>query len=69
LREGESVLVSEHRLNTVKRSTEVQNENRLSCIARTRLTKTLCALLSIYSRFPKLNVAGSIPVSRSRFLI
>jgi len=27
--------------------------------------KTLCLLFPIYGRFPKLNVAGSIPVSRS----
>jgi hypothetical protein len=31
--------------------------------------KTLLFLFAIYSLFPKLNVAGSIPVSRSRFLI
>ena len=56
----------EHRLNTIKLGAEVQNENRVSCIARTRLTKTLCSLLSIDSRLPKLDVAGSSPVSRSR---
>jgi hypothetical protein len=59
----------EHHLNTVKLGAEVQNENRVISIARTRLTKTLCALLSIYSRLPKLDVAGSIPVSRSMFSI
>jgi len=53
-------------MNTVKVGAEVQNENRVISIARTRLTKTLCALLAIYSRLPKLDVAGSSPVSRSR---
>jgi hypothetical protein len=28
----------------------------------------LCSLFSIYVHLPKLNVAGSIPVSRSNFL-
>jgi hypothetical protein len=41
-------------LNTIKRRTEVQDENPVSSIARTRLTKTLCALLSIESHFGKL---------------
>jgi hypothetical protein len=35
-------------------------------IARTRYRETLCSLFSIDGRFPKLNVAGSIPVSRSK---
>jgi hypothetical protein len=59
----------EHRLNTVKLCADVQNENWLNPIARKRPTKTLCSLLSIDSRLPKLNVAGSIPVSRSIFSI
>jgi hypothetical protein len=48
-------------LNTVKRSPDAQNENRVSSIARKRWTKTLCRLLPIYSRLPKLNGASSNP--------
>jgi hypothetical protein len=33
------------------------------------MLETQCCLFAIHSRFPKLNVAGSIPVSRSRFLV
>jgi hypothetical protein len=57
----------EHHLNTVKRSPDVQNENWLNPIARKRSTKTLCSSLSIEGRLPKLDVAGSSPVSRSIF--
>jgi hypothetical protein len=57
----------EHHLNTVKRRPEVQNENWLNSIARKRQTKTLCSLFAIDSRLPKLDVAGSNPVSRSNF--
>ncbi len=57
----------EHHLNTGKLRPEVQNENCLNSIARKRSTKTLCSLLSFDSRFPKLDVAGSTPVSRSIF--
>jgi hypothetical protein len=32
-----------------------------------RCRETLCSLFSIENPIPKLNVAGSIPVSRSRF--
>ena len=46
----------EHCLNTVKRSPDAQNENWVNSIARKRSTKTLCSLLSIDSRFPKLDV-------------
>ena len=35
-------------------------------IARTESGKTLCYLFSIDIHLPKLNVAGSIPVSRSK---
>jgi hypothetical protein len=52
-------------LNTIKPFASVQNENSVSCIARTRPTKTLCRLLSIDRRLPKLDVVGSIPISRS----
>ncbi len=44
----------EHRLNTIKRSHDAQNENWVDSIARTRSTKTLCSILSIESRIPKL---------------
>jgi hypothetical protein len=37
----------------------------VNSIARTRYRETLCFLFSIYGQIPKLNVAGSIPVSRS----
>jgi hypothetical protein len=46
----------EHRLNTIKRSPDAQNENWLNSIARKKPTKTLCTLLSIDSRLPKLDV-------------
>jgi hypothetical protein len=59
----------EHHLNTVKRSPDAQNENWLFSIARKRPTKTPCSLLSIDRRFPKLDVAGSTPVSRSIFCL
>jgi hypothetical protein len=55
----------EHRLNTIKRRAEVQNENRVNSIARKRPTRTPCSLLSIESRLPKLDVVGSNPISRS----
>jgi hypothetical protein len=57
----------EHYLNTTKRAPGAQNENSVIPIAKTRLTKTPCCLLSIESRLPKLDVAGSTPVSRSIF--
>jgi hypothetical protein len=57
----------EPHLNTVNRSPDAQNENWLFSIARNRATKTLYSLLSIDCRFPKLDVAGSTPVSRSNF--
>ena len=56
---------SERHVNTVKHHETVHTEISVSCIARTRPTKTLCSLLSIDRHFPKLDVAGSIPVSRS----
>jgi hypothetical protein len=49
----------EHRLNTIKRGTEVRNENWVFSIARKRPTRTPCSLLPIESRLPKLDVAGS----------
>jgi hypothetical protein len=57
----------EHHLNTVKRSPDAQNENWLNSIARKRSTKTPCSLFAIDSPIPKLDVAGSNPVSRSNF--
>jgi hypothetical protein len=56
----------EHHLNTVKRSPDAQNENWLNSIARKRPTKTPCSLFAIDSPIPKLDVAGSTPVSRSK---
>ena len=44
-----------------------QSENAVFSIARTRCRETQCSLFPIYSRLPKLDVAGSTPVSRSRF--
>jgi GH15 family glucan-1,4-alpha-glucosidase len=41
--------------------------SELCCIARAGYSKTLWSLFAIYSRFPKLDVAGSNPVSRSIF--
>jgi hypothetical protein len=60
------LLPSEHRLNTIKRRAEVQDENAVSSIARTRLTKTLCALLSIESHLGKLPVVCQLKTYASR---
>jgi hypothetical protein len=46
---------------------EADSKFSVISIARTRCPETLCSLFSIEGRFPKLNVAGSIPVSRSIF--
>jgi hypothetical protein len=62
-------LLGEHHLNTVKLRADVQNENWLNSIARKRPTKTPCSLFAIDSPIPKLDVAGSNPVSRSIFSI
>lgn len=56
----------EHRLNTIKNREKGIVENSLYSIARMRPTKRRCSLFAIYSLFPKLNVVGSIPVSRSK---
>jgi hypothetical protein len=56
-------------LNTIKRSPDAQNENWLNSIAGKRPTKTPCSLCAIDSPIPKLDVAGSTPVSRSIFSI
>ena len=53
---GKSSRSGEHRLNTVKRRPEVQNENWLNSIARKRPTRTLCSLSSIESHFGKLEI-------------
>jgi len=52
-------------LNTVKKNARHEIENGLFSIARIEPAKTLSSLSSIDNQFPKLNVAGSIPVSRS----
>jgi hypothetical protein len=54
VKQAQAVSVREHRLNTVKRSPDAQNENWLFSIARNRATKTLYSLLSIECRFPKM---------------
>ena len=46
-----------------------QSENAVISIARTRCQETLYSLFPIYCRIPKLDVAGSIPVSRSNLSI
>jgi hypothetical protein len=45
---------------------EDQIENSMLSIAKKSVLKTLCLLLSFDMQFPKLDVAGSTPVSRSR---
>jgi hypothetical protein len=54
------------RLCSVKSPTKAQGENWVFSIARTRYQETQCSLFPIYRRLPKLDVAGSSPVSRSR---
>jgi hypothetical protein len=46
-----------------------QCENAVFYIAITRCRETQCSLFPIYCRIPKLDVAGSSPVSRSIFSI
>jgi hypothetical protein len=46
---------------------ENQIENCMLSIAKKSVLKTLCPYLSIDVQFPKLDVAGSTPVSRSNF--
>jgi len=48
---------------------EDQIENLMLSIAKKRVLKTLCLLLSFDNQFPKLDVAGSNPVSRSIYSI
>jgi hypothetical protein len=52
-------------LNTVKDSAKQVFENPVFPIARMKYENPPCSLFSIYVQLPKLNVAGSIPVSRS----
>jgi hypothetical protein len=54
-------------MNSVKKFREVQIENCMDSIARTSRTKTALSLFSIDRRLPKLDVAGSTPVSRSMY--
>jgi hypothetical protein len=55
----------EHRLNTVKKSATAVFGFAEYSIARMKYENPLCSLFAIYAHLPKLNVAGSIPVSRS----
>jgi hypothetical protein len=52
-------------LNTVKKSAAVVFGFAVYSIARMKYQNPLCSLFAIYAHLPKLNVAGSIPVSRS----
>ncbi len=54
------------RLCSVKIRAKAQSENWVISIARTRCPETQCSLFPICCRFPKLDVAGSSPVSRSK---
>jgi hypothetical protein len=53
-------------LNTIKRSWKEIREIANVLDRQNDATKTLSLLFAIYRQFPKLNVAGSIPVSRSK---
>ena len=57
------------RLCSVKSRAKAQSENWVFSIARTRCPETQCSLFPICCRLPKLDVAGSSPVSRSIFSI
>jgi hypothetical protein len=48
---------------------ENQIENSMLSIAKKSVLKTLCPVSSFDVQFPKLDVAGSSPVSRSIFSI
>jgi hypothetical protein len=52
-------------MNTTQQDRNEAFENSMFFFARTELRKTLFPLFSIDIHLPKLNVAGSIPVSRS----
>jgi len=54
-------------LNSVKVSREGQSGNQAILNRQNEMMKTPCLLFSFESRLPKLDVAGSIPVSRSIF--
>ena len=56
----------EHRLNTVKESAAAVFGFAVYSVARTKYENPLCSLFAIYVHLPKLNVTGSIPVSRSK---
>ena len=51
-------------MNTVKDSAKHIIENPVFPIARMEYENPLCSLFAICLHLPKLNVAGSIPVSR-----
>jgi len=48
-----------------KKATEHRFENWGILKHQNAMQKTLCSLFPIHCQFPKLDVAGSIPVSRS----
>ena len=62
---GKVSSASELRLNSIKDSAKQIIENPVFPIARMECENPLCSLFAIYVHLPKLNVAGSIPVSRS----
>jgi hypothetical protein len=68
-RSGTGPKVRVLRLCSVCAVKKAQSENAVFSIARTRCRETLCSLFPIYCRLPKLDVAGSTPVSRSIFSI
>ena len=55
------------RLCSVKSRPEAQGENRAILYRQNEMPETQKSLFPIYSRLPKLDVAGSSPVSRSIF--
>ena len=55
----------EHRLSIVQRRGRTELENPITSIARMKPSKTLCSLFANDVPFPKLDVAGSSPISRS----
>jgi len=69
MREGTICGFGVLRLCSVSMVKESQSENAVFSLARTRCMETLFSLFPIYSRLPKLDVAGSSPVSRSKINI
>jgi len=59
-------VLSELRLNSIKSSAKQTFEILVISIVRMKYQNSLCSLFAIQFQLPKLNVAGSIPVSRSK---